>query len=210
MNQLQSNNKGFSLIELLVSLAIAGFVVVSAFTVVTYGIQMFGKSNKETKIQSEVQFTGNAIGDLIKTGNSSSSYIVVNKDLSGGVIDMYIYPSAQLDAVGNIDHSATTSTKQYIYYNKDRKSVYIYEGYETVNLSNEEDLKQHLVSKYIEGFDAKYIQTKKDEVVNEDIYPEDDVLDMYASDSNVINVEIDYEMLDKTRSTSISYKIRNK
>lgn len=197
MNQLQSNNKGFSLIEMLISLAIAGFVVVSAFTVVTYGIRMFSKSNEETKIQAEVQFTGNAIGDLLKMGNSSSSYIMVNKNDVGDLIDMYIYPSA-LDA------------KPYIYYNKEKKSVYIYEGNETVDLSDDEDLKQHLVSKYVDNFSAEYVQTDKEETVNNDIYPEDERLDMYASDSNVIKVDIDYKILDKKRSTSISYKIRNK
>jgi len=72
MNRTQLNNKGFSLIEMLISLAIAGFIVVSAITVVTYAMRMYGNGSKETKIQSEVQFTGNLVGDLIKTGNSTN------------------------------------------------------------------------------------------------------------------------------------------
>ncbi len=207
MNKVQLNNKGFSLIEMLVSLAIATFVVVSAVTVVTYGMKMYDKSGKETKIQSEVQFTGNVVGDLIKTGNSTKSYIVVNKDSSGNLVDIYLYPSAVFDAAGNIDLS---ETKQYLYYNVSKKSLYTYEGNETVDLTNEDDLKMHLISRYIENFSAEYVQTKKDVAVNNDIYPSDDTKDMYASDSNVIKVDIDYKINDKTKSTSITYKIRNK
>lgn len=207
MNKAQLNNKGFSLIEMLVALAISTFVVVSAVTVVTYGLKMYDKSGKETKIQSEVQFTGNLVGDLIKTGNSTKSYIIVNKDSSGSLVDIYLYPSAEFDAAGNIN---TSTTKQYIYYNAAKKSLYTYEGNEIVDLTDEDDLKMHLVSKYIEDFSVEYVQTKKDVTVNNDTYPSDDTKDMYASDSNVIKVDIDYKINDKTKSTSVTYKIRNK
>ncbi|MBQ4069090.1 MAG: prepilin-type N-terminal cleavage/methylation domain-containing protein [Lachnospiraceae bacterium] len=209
MNKTQLNNKGFSLIEMLISLAIAGFVVVSAITVVTYAMRMYGNGSKETKIQSEVQFTGNLVGDLIKTGNSTKSYIVVNKDTVGNVIEVYVFPSAGLDALGNIDTS-TGVTKQYLYYNVSKKSLYVYEGNETVDTSDEDDMSLHLVSRFIENFSAEYVQTKKDVTVNNDIYPTDDMKDMYASDSNVIKVDIDYKVNERSKSTSITYKIRNK
>ncbi|MBE5925824.1 MAG: prepilin-type N-terminal cleavage/methylation domain-containing protein [Lachnospiraceae bacterium] len=209
MNRTQLNNKGFSLIEMLISLAIAGFIVVSAITVVTYAMRMYGNGSKETKIQSEVQFTGNLVGDLIKTGNSTKSYIVVNKDTVGNVIEVYVFPSAGLDALGNIDTS-TGVTKQYLYYNVSKKSLYVYEGNETVDTSDEDDMSLHLVSRFIENFSAEYVQTKKDVTVNNDIYPTDDMKDMYASDSNVIKVDIDYKVNERSKSTSITYKIRNK
>ena len=62
------NNKGFSLIEMLISLAIAGVIGVSAYSIVIYGMNRYAISSKETNLQTEIQFTSNIISDAIKTG----------------------------------------------------------------------------------------------------------------------------------------------
>ena len=83
-NEQNLNNKGFSLIELLVSIAIAGIVVVAAFSMVLYGMNRYAKSSKETKLQNEIQFVNNTISDAIKEGHIGSSRIDITR--KGGII----------------------------------------------------------------------------------------------------------------------------
>lgn len=201
------NNKGFSLIEMLISLAIAGVIGVSAYSIVIYGMNRYAISSKETKLQTEIQFTSNIISDAIKTGEASTSRIEVRK--SGGEIkEVIVYTGINTDSNGEpelVDGNIMIK-KQAIYYNAEKKSVYIYDASETIGSGDE----LHLVSNAVCGFEAKYEQTTADEIVDTDIYPEDDELDVYYHESDLISVDIDYELSDLKRNTLTTYKIRNR
>lgn len=58
-------NNGFSLIELIIVLAIVAIAGIGVFGFMTFGTRAFSKSNKDVKLQYEQQVTVNQIRDLI-------------------------------------------------------------------------------------------------------------------------------------------------
>ena len=201
------NNKGFSLIELLVSIAIAGIVIVSAFSVILYGMDRYSKSSRETKLQSEIQFTTNIISDAVKTGSSSSSRIEITRDGSGKVSKAYVYTSLRQEANGEPadDGVGYARTGMLIMYDATKNSIYAIEpgGSTAGNTRN-------LVSDCIESFDCSYLKTEEGQDVGINIGDPSSTTEVYYHESDLMKFNIEYKVGELTRTLSNTYKIRNK
>lgn len=59
------NNKGITLVEMLVALSITSIVMVAIFTFISVGTSNFNSSKKEVAVQTEAQTVMNQLSDLI-------------------------------------------------------------------------------------------------------------------------------------------------
>lgn len=216
------NNKGFSLIEMLISLAITAIIGVGAFTIVMYGMDRYTKSTKETKLQSEVQFTNNIISDAIKSGEASTSRIEVKK-VGDNVSEVYIYTALQVgdDGKPKVIDGSYVVTGQVIYYNAANKSIYIYDAYEDVGSGDD----YHLISDKVIDFKAEYVDTEIETTTvleegettsTEETSTEEETTstggagEAYEHESDLISVYIEFDVAGTKRDTLNTYKIRNR
>ena len=210
-NEQKLNNKGFSLIELLVSIAIAGIVVVAAFSMVLYGMNRYAKSSKETKLQNEIQFVNNAISDAIKEGHIGSSRIDITRKADGSVNTAMIYTALQLDSNGlPVEVSGKIQClpgSQKIYYNSTKHSVFIYDANETVGTGDD----NHLVSDCVYSFDVGYAKAANSDVVGVNSNPDPSSgVETYFHESRLMKFTIKFKVSSIERTSENTYKMRNK
>ncbi|SES71414.1 prepilin-type N-terminal cleavage/methylation domain-containing protein [Natronincola peptidivorans] len=60
------NRKGFTLIEIMIALALVGMVITVAISLVIYGNSLFGISNNQFHLQSEARFTMDTITQEVR------------------------------------------------------------------------------------------------------------------------------------------------
>lgn len=209
--KIQIDNRGFSLIELLVCLAISAFVIVSALSLVMVGTQNYDKANKSTSLQQEMTFITNLVGQSIREGNQAESSIT--KWSSGG-------------SDGDVEiHTG----KKVICYDKSETSLYVYDrdvnrpigSYYDPSAS---DFNDHLISKYVTDFSAEYVGTKyvKDASGNLiDSEPAHDYNNKVGgakanalgvtenTESSLIKIKVTVKVKDKSDTTEVIYQIRS-
>lgn len=109
------NNKGFSLMEVLVTLAIAGIVATLIAAIITQGSRFFRKEQNSIDLQNELQECSNKISDVLMGASSveitesgtqliihvhsektsvQEKYIVYDKDPSESVGSLYVFNNA--------------------------------------------------------------------------------------------------------------------
>ena len=66
MKNLLKNNKGLSLVELLVSVVILSFVMAGVGTMLVIMSSNFASSNSEVQVQESVQSTFTLVSDIVK------------------------------------------------------------------------------------------------------------------------------------------------
>lgn len=202
----QMDNKGFSLVELLICLAISSFVILAAYSLVLVGTRSYNDNNKNASIQKEVSFTTNMLAENIRNAKCDKTSITYTNSFN----DIEIHTGERV-----------------ICYDKSEKSLYIYEedsskpigdivywGYDKANL----------ISKYITSFKAEFVSgtTEYDEVetpvsaapktvnANAAVYKagEDGTSKVYSS-SDMIKFTITFDVNGKTDTTEVMYQIRN-
>ena len=62
---MTANNKGFSLVELLVALAVSSIVLTALGYMIITGLKLYGRNNAHVEVQSEAQTAMNLILDNI-------------------------------------------------------------------------------------------------------------------------------------------------
>ena len=77
---MRVNNKGFSLIEILVSLAIGSIIIVSAYTLLNFSSTSYRHTNYNIKTQQEAEVTSNFIYELLL---EATDVVVTNATVSG-------------------------------------------------------------------------------------------------------------------------------
>ena len=188
------DNQGFSLVELLICLAISTFVILAAYSLVLVGTRSYHNNNKNAKIQKEVSFTTNLLADNIRNAKVNEAYI---KYIGGTGNDIEIYTG------GNV-----------ICYDKSEKSLLIYDKsdapYWPSTYNNE-----NLISKYVKSFNAEFISADDRVVVSPSgtppmIYANVAVTDgTNVGSTNLIKFTIDFDINGKMDTTEVIYQIRN-
>jgi len=116
-NKIKNDNKGVSLVELLVAIAIGAIVSGSIAALITISLRMYGKETADVEMQQEIQTTSNFIIDAIM---ESDSFIATNNS-DTVILGKFIYDksSSQLSYTGyvfcteNVSES-TTAGKMYM------------------------------------------------------------------------------------------------
>lgn len=129
-------NSGFSLIELLVGLAISCIVLVAAYSFVLSGIKSYDMTRKTTEIQQETQFIENIIADAVENGKWSASS--VNKTSATVVLD---------------------TGYQTLYYDVALKKLALYDNGGSGDLPGV-NIDEHLISRNVDNFDVNYINVE--------------------------------------------------
>ena len=78
---MKTNNKGFSLVEILVSLAIGSIIIVSAYTLLNFSSTSYRHTNYNIKTQQEAEVTSNFIYELLL---EATDVLVTNASVDGG------------------------------------------------------------------------------------------------------------------------------
>ena len=192
------NNKGFSLIELLICLAI------SAYSLVLVGTRSYDNNNRAAKLQKEVSFTTNILGESIRNGKCENSYIIYYHSRN----DIEIHTGERV-----------------ICYDSSEKSLFIYEEASGTDYWPATPSKQNLVSKYVESFDASFLsKNDKSEVAlttltdPQTIKATEAVIESVSADpaipntlsgTDIIGFEMTFKIDDTADTTEIMYQIRN-
>lgn len=193
------DDKGFSLLELLVCLAISAFVIVAALSLVMVGTKNYDRTNKQTTLQQEMAFVTNLVGQNIREGVTEKTAI------------------SYFDSGAEIGDYEIHTGKKVLYYDKDKTSLYIYDEtyalgssyYRTGNPDN-------LISKYVVDFTAEWIQTGGNDkgafdadYINKKIYKPDGNSYHSMGYSSLIKITVSVTVKNKTDNTEVIYQIRN-
>ena len=65
MKRIEQDNKGLTLVELLVSMTVLSIVSLAIFSFMVFASKTYNKANGETNLQSEAQMTINRMENLI-------------------------------------------------------------------------------------------------------------------------------------------------
>lgn len=196
----KNNNKGFSLLELLVCLAISGFIILAAFSFVLVGMDNYKRTSKTTSLQQEVSFTDNTFGEAIRDSSKADVYIIKYKTNDGthdnGDIELH-------------------TGKKVLFYDNSNNSIYIYEeiSFNPASPINSDNL----VTKYAKSLsiDFVYADANVDNPTTGNTYLEDHTTsesdkDTITAFSRLVKVKADFEYKGKTSVSDVTYQIRNK
>lgn len=176
------NNGGFSLMELLVGLAISCIVLAAAYAFVVTGVKSYDYTKKATDIQQETQFVENIIADAVENGYKGSS---------------------------NIDTATADVVKfdtgyQVLYYDKTKKTLALYEKKPTEDALGT-NLDKHMVSKHVENFSVSYINTEcETDALGNKVYNK-----ISATPTSLVEVEVKVSLNGNNSNTARQYKFRN-
>ena len=194
------DNKGFSLIELLICLAISSFVILAAYSLVLVGTTNYRNNNSAASLQKEVSFATNILGESIRNGKCEDAYIVYRNSHK----DIEIHTG-----------------KRVICYDESAKSLYIFD--ETGNPSTDYFSlisKKNLISKYVTSFNAKFVSKNEnpevaiDYTINPQTIKATEAVKDISDESillatDIVKFEMTFEVDGRTDTTELMYQIRN-
>lgn len=153
---IKSDNSAFTLVELLVSLAISGIVIVMIALMMTNGTMLFRNERVKIDLQNELQ----AVDSFVTQTVMEAKTLDINNK-SGQLDTLYTGVRDVDDALASLDGGALT-TERIITYDPDNKSLYITKSY-IANLT-----KGYLISGYVTEFKVSIDEDCKTykEVVN--------------------------------------------
>ena len=194
------NDKGFSLIELILAIAISVIVVTAAYSFVFVGSRQYQTTSGQTSIQQEMTFATNILREAVLDGDAEKAFIhKFNSGEHNGDAMLYLGKG-----------------KKVIYYDKSGTSLYIFEAgteasiderlYMVDSTTNMANVSDNLISKYISDFDVNYKNTSGD---GSDLPTESDYETRVEGYSDKIEFSIKCTMKEKSDSTALTYVIRN-
>lgn len=167
MKRFAKNNDGFSLVELMVSVAILMVVMGSVLTMLALMSNSFSTSQKEVQLQDSVQATYTIVSDIIKEAQTDS-----NNGINSVQYDKINKKAYIVDE----DTQEWTKSKFYIVeYDASTKILYLYSGnlysdvttaepsaqvdYKNISVKSLSDKDSYLLAKNVKSFsidDSKY------------------------------------------------------
>lgn len=191
----QIDNKGFSLVELIVCLAISTFVILAAYSLVLVGTRSYHSNNKNVKVQKEVTFTTNLIADNIRNAKIDKT-LIKYINTTGNDIELH-------------------TGERVICYDKSEKSLFIYEETPSADYWPASYDNKNLISKYVEAFNVEFVSPDSRNLnlptgTPKTIKAIEAVTDGTNNGStNLIKFTIDFNVNGKKDSTQVIYQIRN-
>lgn len=179
----KENNRGLTLVELLVSITILTIVVGAAMSFFVHAINLYHRGSQEANLQNEAQLTMTQLQSMVVNASHGVSVGVGSPSLSGK--NLYVY-NRETDATGVNQYKVTHV------YQDGEKLMYCYmnyslnpDGSSSLSADKENPL---VLSEYIENFtvDLTQLQSK-----------------------NSIDIQLDFKCKDRTYSTRNTFLLRN-
>ena len=82
---MKKSNKGYTLVELLLSIAVFSIVMVAILTIMSNTLGAYSKANLDVAVQEDAQLVANQLEEIITdaqsiAGNATSGYVVNTKE----------------------------------------------------------------------------------------------------------------------------------
>lgn len=186
----KQNNMGFTLIELIVSLAISAFVILAAYSFVLVGTKNYNSTHKTTSLQQEIAFTNNLLGENIRAATVADTSITYS-NYNGTKKDVEIHTGSKV-----------------IYYDESAGSLFIYEKLPGIGVGASEyqaNNQDNLVSKYITEFNAEFIPTESGSTLTTIVAPGGTA----SAESNLVKIKMTVTVKGKSDTSEVIYQIRN-
>lgn len=110
---VECNNKGLTLLEMIISVAIASIVIVTVTSFMVTGTKMFGNSNNEIQLQREVQLALSNVENRIIDAKRG-----VRCDDNATEVILTVFNEEKINAASN------PAAKEYIVWDKSTKKIY--------------------------------------------------------------------------------------
>ena len=198
----QLNNKGFTLIEILVALAVSGIVVVMIAALMTNGSFLFKNENSKINMQNELQMIDSFLTETIleakalyiSEDQNKIQIYTGEKDANGQLVPME-RPVYNVDAT---TEAPVITTERILTYAKtaEKQGVYITKSFVDLDSLS----KGYLVSGCVTTFNVS---------VDDACKATDEDGNTYYKNPIVLNVEIEVSDSDKTKTQMFTYRLRN-
>ncbi len=194
MNEIKSRNKkiladnqAFTLIEMIIGLAIASIVTLAVYSFISVGTKSYESANQNTKLQGEMQLTNNYMEGLLMEGSVEQIKYVDN----GNIKMLYI---------GN----------KILYFNQSLKKFAIYEASETLG----NDLDNHLITNCMSSFKVEFMKTEPETTLGDEETSETETTtldsEVTLASSNMVKITTTYTIKKQKLTSEKIYMIRNK
>ena len=189
---MKEDNKGFSLVELLIAIAISGIVLTALVLLITQSVKSYGRQTALAQIQSDADISLNQIQKNVMEANE----IKVKKSVKPSVsFDVELYTTRtteeQIDASGN--KKTVTLSEWGYYYDSEKKELYYSD--DTLNPDQ-----MSLVCDHVSHFDV---------LINEDGIKWDNAKITSIIKKPQIIVSITISRLGRERTVVRQYSTRN-
>ena len=122
LNDIQSDNKGLTLVELLVTLAVSAVLAAAVSLMIGYSVNTYQNENVNISVQSELQTNVNQIMDAIM---SSSGAVIQKKDATTTDYAGFGQFKETYKANGDLDHVDFTGT---VFFSGSSGEIYLGRG----------------------------------------------------------------------------------
>lgn len=202
------NNEGFTLVELLVALAISGVVIVMIAMFMTNGSNMFRTERGRIDLQNEMQMADSFVTqtlmeaktlDITNTDGSTTAIYTGNKSDSGDLVAVPGYDDEGNEVAGSI------TSERIMSFDKNKKSLYVSKSYYATPKKG--NLVSDNVTNLIVSIDdsCKVYKAQKDDITNETTM-------VHAGYQNpiVLNVTLVVSDEKNDKLENVTIKLRNK
>ena len=179
------DNKGLSLIELLITVTISSFVLISVFSFMLAGSKSYANASAEMDLQSTRQLTMNFIADGIMSASREHIKMDPLNPAEGQAFTFSTVHNVVTDRTNN-----TIEQKGVTFYYDGDSSLYVYEANATLAQIQSND-KNNLVSKNVDSIQFTLNKDAQGSVES-------------------VNVKAVFQVRGRTSTIDTVYKVRNK
>ena len=189
-------NKGFTLIELVVAMAIGSIILLMVAIMLVRGTSIFREENDEVNMRNDYQIIRNQLDQAIMEAKS----LDIEERIKDGKEIIIIY-TGEISDTRNFTTSNKT-TEKVIVYDEKLKTIFIFGEY--IKDYEKDEYEGYIVSSAVKSFDISLDSTcMKDETIN-------GVTTKYCVNPVRVNISLDLAQKKSNVATNYTINLRNK